>query len=61
MFLYGKKMDLNYFKDKIFELVNETDSLDINDIDADDRKNTFTVSLQDGSVFELECRQAGFQ
>ena len=23
-------MDLNYFKDKIFELINETNSIDIN-------------------------------
>lgn len=50
-------MDLNYFKDKIFELINETNSIDINDIDTDDRNNTFTVSLHDGSAFELECRQ----
>lgn len=54
-------MDLNYFKDKIFELINETDSIDINDIDTDDRNNTFTVSLFDGSAFELECRQAGYR
>lgn len=56
MFFSGERMDLNYFKNKISELVNETDSLDINDIDANNRKNTFTVSLQNGSVFELECR-----
>lgn len=54
-------MDFNYFKDKIFELINETDSIDIADIHTDDRNNTFTVSLHDGSTFELECRQAGYQ
>lgn len=54
-------MDLNYFKDKIFELINDTDSIDINDIDTDDKSNTFTVSLFDGSTFELECRQVGYR
>ena len=32
-------MELNYFKDKLFDLLNETDELDIADLDAEDRKN----------------------
>lgn len=48
---------LNYFKDKLFELLNETDEIDIADIEANDRKNTFLIALKNGSLFELECRQ----
>lgn len=50
-------MDLNYFKDKLFDILNETDELDIADITADDRNNLLTVTLAGGSTFELECRE----
>lgn len=54
----GKGKELDYFKDKLFDLLNEADSLDVKDIETDDRKNIFRVSLQGGGVFEVECRQA---
>lgn len=50
-------MELNYFKDKIFEALDESSELEIVDIDTDDLKNTFTVETTDGSVFEVECRK----
>lgn len=50
-------MELIYFKDKLFDLLNESDEMDIADIDTDDRNALFTVSMADGSVFEVECRQ----
>ena len=50
-------MDLNYFKDKLFDLLNESDELDLADICADDRRNAFTVRTADGSVFELLCQK----
>lgn len=51
-------MELNSFKDKIFELINDADNLEINDIQTDDKRNTFTIITQAGLAFELECRQA---
>ena len=48
---------LNYFKDKLFDLLNETNEIDINDIEANDRKNTFLIAVENGNLFELECRQ----
>lgn len=51
-------MDLNYFKDKLFDILNDTDELDITDICADDRNDRLTVSVAGGSVFEIECRRA---
>lgn len=44
-------MDLNYFKDKLFDVINESDELDISDIQTDDSKDLFMVVMKDGSVF----------
>lgn len=50
-------MELNYFKDRLFDLLNDTDELNIFDIDTDERRNIFTISTNDGNVFQLEFRQ----
>lgn len=52
-----KHMELDYFKDMIFDLMNEADSIDIANIESDDANNTYTVSTSDESVFEVECRK----
>ena len=49
-------MELNYFKDCLFDLINECDSLKIADIEVQDRNDTITVTVEDGSVFEIKCR-----
>lgn len=49
-------MELNNFKDKIFELINDADDLEMNDIETNDKGNTFTIVTQTGLAFELECR-----
>lgn len=50
-------MELDYFKDKIFDLLNETDTMIISDIEAKDKENIFRICLEDGKIFEVECRQ----
>lgn len=50
-------MDLNYFKDKRFDILNETDEMDISDITADDRRHLLTVTIAGRSVFEIVCQQ----
>ncbi len=50
-------MDLNYFKDILFDLLNESDELNVNNIYADDPNNTFTIITEDGTAFEILCRQ----
>lgn len=50
-------MDLNYFKDRLFEVLNESEELNISDISADDVRNIFAIEMADGSVFEIECRK----
>lgn len=48
---------LDYFKDKIFDLLNDADEIGIKDIETNDKKGIFKVLLQDGGIFEVECRQ----
>lgn len=50
-------MRLNFFKDKLFELLNESSSLEIVDIETNDLCNLFTIETTDGSLFEIECRK----
>lgn len=51
-------MEHNYFKDQLYEILEENDVvLRIEDIDTDDCANTFTVKTRDGSVFEIETRK----
>lgn len=51
-------MELNYFKDKLFDLLNESEGMEIADLNADERNNLLTVRTEDGNVFEIVCRMA---
>lgn len=53
-----KGTELNYFKDKLFDLLNDSEEMGIIDLNADERNNLFTVRTEDGEVFEIVCRQA---
>lgn len=50
-------MELNLFKDKLFDMLNESDSMNIADIEADDAAGAFQVKTTDGDLFIIECRQ----
>lgn len=51
-------MSLNDFKDWLFNLLNEVDADMLADIETKDKLNTFQLKMADGSVFEIECREA---
>lgn len=51
-------MELNYFKDILFDLLNESDELDVADIQSDDTANTFLVSMKDGTSFLVQVSAA---
>ena len=51
-------MELNYFKDCLFDCMNESDALDVSEIEADEHGNRFLVTVQDGSRFEVICMTA---
>ncbi len=52
-------MELNYFKDILFDLLNEWDA-DVLEIICNDGKNLFWVVMHDGSVFRLHCEKEQF-
>ncbi len=49
-------MELNYFKDILFDLINDSDH-DISDIIVNDRENLLWVIMGDGSIFRLHCEK----
>ncbi len=48
-------MDLNFFKDHLFDLLNESNLLDAQDIQYDDKTSTFQITVYDSTIFELTC------
>lgn len=50
-------MELNFFKDKLFELLNESEDMKIADIETDDTVGSFMVKTTDGDIFEIQCSQ----
>lgn len=49
-------MDLEGFKDWLFDALNELNSDIIADIDTNEKSNTFQLSMVGGAKFEIECR-----
>ena len=50
-------MDLNHFKDILFDLMNESNELGVTEIEADDQANTFTLTVADGAKFTVICQR----
>ena len=46
-------MNIDYFKDILFDLMNESDALDVADIQSDDLANMFLVVMKDGTAFSV--------
>ena len=51
-------MKLDYFRDKLFDLQNDSEGMGIVDLNADERNSLLTVRTEDGDVFEIVCRKA---
>jgi len=49
-------MDINFFKDLLFDTINES-SLPIKDIDTLDGKNSFIITTSDNSQFILNIKE----
>jgi len=52
-------MTHNEFKDYLFEVLNETEELDIADIETYDREHKFKVVVADGSQFIITTEPCG--
>ena len=51
-------MELNYFKDRLFDLLNDSEGMGIADLNTDERNGLLSVMTEDGNVFEIVCQQA---
>ena len=51
-------MELNYFGDKLFDLLNDSEGMRIADLNTDERNSLLNVRTEDGDVFEIVCQQA---
>ena len=49
-------MELNYFRDKLFDLLNDSEGMGIADLNADIQNNLLIVRTEDGNVFEIVCQ-----
>lgn len=52
-------MELNEFKDRLFDVINETDNLPIQDIVVEDRDNQMNIYLTDGTRFTIRVENCG--
>ena len=51
-------MELNYFRDRLFDLLNDSEGMGIVNLNADERNSLLTVRTEAGNVIEIVCRQA---
>ena len=49
--------DINEFKDRLFDVINDTDNLSLQDLIFEDKKDIIQICLEDGSVFEVRIRK----
>lgn len=52
-------MQISEFKDRIFDIMNDTDDLPIADIIVNDRKDEIKILLDDHSSFVIKCSKRG--
>lgn len=48
-------MELNYFKDVLFDAINDSDKMKVSDIETADKRNVFMVTTVDGSTIKVKC------
>lgn len=52
-------MEINEFKDRLFDVLNNTDNLPIQDIQVEDKNNLMNIYLVDGSRFTVCVKNCG--
>ena len=50
-------MDLNCFRDRLFDLLNDSEGMGIADMNADEQNSLIAVRTESGKEFEIECRE----
>lgn len=52
-------MDRNEIKDRLFDILNDTDNLPIQNIIVEDSEDRIKVYLEDGTTFTIKCKTCG--
>lgn len=55
----GEAMDFLIFKDLLFDLINESDKFNLEDISSIEKENRFHVVLQGGMSINIMLQQDG--
>ena len=50
-------MDISYFMYILFDLINESDALDVQEIEADLQNSMLRVTVSDGSRFVVQIKR----
>lgn len=50
-------MDLNCFRDRLFDLLNDSEGMGIADMNADEQNSLIAVRTESGKVFEIVCAE----
>lgn len=48
-------MDLPFVMDTMFDLLNESDNLDLTSIEENEAAGTFLVTAHDGTIIQVQC------
>ena len=51
-------MKLDYFRDRLFDLLNDSEGMGIVDLNVDEKNSLITVRTEEGNIFEIVCQQA---
>lgn len=51
-------MKLDYFRDRLFDLLNDSEGIGIVDLNVDEKNSLIAVRTDEGNTFEIVCRQA---
>jgi len=50
-------MELSFFRDKLFDLINESDEIQLADLNADEKHQLLIAKTEDGATIEILCRK----
>lgn len=53
----GGQMDKNEFKDRLFDILNDTDDLSVKDIVTEDRNDVLNIYLEDGRGYMIHVTE----
>lgn len=51
-------MELDYFRDRLFDLLNDREGMGIVDLNVGEKNSLITVKTDEGNTFEIVCQQA---